>query len=90
MQVTGIILAGGKSSRMGEDKGLLLLNNIPMIQYIINVFDTLKIPVMIIANNDNYKQFHLPVYTDIVKDKGPAGGILSALTFSIIIRGTST
>ena len=82
MEVTGIILAGGKSSRMGEDKGLILLNGIPMVQYLINVFDDLKIPVIIISNNDNYNKFKRPVFQDIIKEKGPAGGILSALTFS--------
>jgi len=82
MKVTGIILAGGKSTRMGEDKGLILLNDIPMIEYLINVFSDLKIPVIIISNNEDYNQFNLPVYQDIEKEKGPAGGILSALTFS--------
>ena len=38
MELTGIILAGGKSSRMGEDKGLMLFEGKPMIQYIIIAF----------------------------------------------------
>ncbi len=79
---TAIILAGGKSSRLGEDKGLALLNNIPMIQYIIRVFEDMNLPILIIANNNQYQQFGYPVFKDIVSEKGPAGGILTALTHS--------
>ena len=80
MNVTGIILAGGKSSRMGEDKGLMLLDGIPMIEHIIHVFKQLNIPILIISNNAKYQQFGFPVFPDIVTDKGPAGGILTALS----------
>ncbi len=82
MNYTGIILAGGKSSRMGEDKGLLLLNGVPMVQHLIHLFEELKIPTIIIANNSEYKQFNLPIFNDIVEEKGPAGGILTGLTHS--------
>ncbi len=82
MKYTGIILAGGKSSRMGEDKGLLLFKNKPMIEYLINVLKQTDIPTIIIANNPEYEKFNLPVYSDIVKDKGPAGGIYTALSHS--------
>ena len=34
--ITGVILAGGQARRMqGQDKGLVLLNNKPMIEYVI-------------------------------------------------------
>ncbi len=80
MNVTGIILAGGKSSRMGEDKGLMLIEGIPMVEYIINVFKSLNIPILIISNNEKYQQFGLPVFPDLVHEKGPAGGIMTALS----------
>ena len=79
---TAIILAGGQSSRMGEDKGLMNLNGQPMIQ---NIIDTVKLVasnIIIIANDKAYEQFGFQVYEDIVKEKGPLAGIVTGLTAS--------
>lgn len=80
MNTTGIILAGGKSSRMGEDKGLISFRGKLMIEHVINVLEQFSIPIIIIANNDDYNQFGYPVYSDIISDRGPAGGIFTGLT----------
>lgn len=82
MQVTGIILAGGKSSRMGEDKGLVLLNGKPMVQYIIEALEKVVSDIIIISNNDSYNTFGFPVHSDIIEDKGPVGGIYTGLHYS--------
>ena len=79
MHATGIILAGGKSSRMGEDKGLVLLNGKPMVQYIIEALKEVVSDIIIISNNESYTKFGIPVYADIIKDKGPVGGIYTGL-----------
>lgn len=80
--ITGVILAGGKSSRMGFDKGLAMLNGTPMIQHIIAVIEKLGLELIIISNNPAYKDFGYPVYEDVIPEKGPAGGILTALEYS--------
>lgn len=80
MNYTAIILAGGKSSRMGEDKGLVLLNGKPMVDYLLRLFDSLGIKSIIISNNPTYKQFNVPVYEDIIKEKGPLAGIYTGLS----------
>jgi len=36
----GIVLAGGKSSRFGDDKALALVNGIPMIQRAVQIRET--------------------------------------------------
>ncbi len=77
--VTGIILAGGKSSRMGIDKGLINLNGQPMIQSIIDTLKSIFETLLIISNNNEYKKFGLPVHEDLIKNKGPVGGIYTAL-----------
>jgi len=82
MQITGIILAGGKSSRMGSDKGLIPLNGKPMIEHVINHLKKLDIPIIIISNNPEYEKFGLPVYEDEFKDKGPVAGIYTGLLHS--------
>ena len=82
MQATGIILAGGKSSRMGEDKGLVLLNGKPMIQYVIEALKEVVSNIIIISNNASYNKFCVPVYSDLIKDKGPVGGICTGLYHS--------
>ena len=82
MNTTGIILAGGKSSRMGEDKGLALLNGKPMIQHIIEALENSVSDIIIISNNTAYSEFGYPVYSDIIKDKGPVGGIYTGLSHS--------
>lgn len=82
MNKTGIILAGGKSSRMNQDKGLMLLDGKPMIQYIIDVLATIVDEIIIISNNPEYEQFGFPVYSDLIKDKGPLAGIYTGLFYS--------
>jgi molybdopterin-guanine dinucleotide biosynthesis protein A len=79
---TGIILAGGKSSRMNQDKGLMILDGKPMVQYVIDIFKNLVDDIIIISNNPEYEQFGYPFYSDLVKDKGPLAGIYTGLFYS--------
>ncbi len=81
--VTGIILAGGKSTRMGVNKSFLKLGNETIIERITNLMKSIFNEVIIITNSpDEYKLLNLPLYEDIFKDKGPLGGIHSGLTHS--------
>ena len=82
INITGIVLAGGKSSRMGTDKGMMMLNGKRFIDHIFNALVPVVDTVMIIANNDNYHRFNYPVYEDIIKDCGPMGGIYTGLVKS--------
>lgn len=50
-----------------------------MIAHVLRELETLKIPTKIIANNSAYKKFKLPVYNDVIVDKGPMGGLLTAM-----------
>ncbi len=73
------VLAGGKSSRMGADKGLILLNDKPMIQYVIEQLKPLCKNIFIVTNNSEYKKLGFECIEDEIKNIGPAGGIFSAL-----------
>lgn len=78
----GYILAGGKSSRMGTDKGLLLIEAKAMIEYVIEQMQSVFDNLVIVSNNTEYEKFGLEVIPDLIKDIGPAGGIYTALNHS--------
>lgn len=77
-----IILAGGKSSRMGEDKGLKNLNGKPMVSHVIDTAHKISDNIILIANNRDYLMFGIPVYDDLYKETGPLGGIYTGLHYS--------
>jgi molybdopterin-guanine dinucleotide biosynthesis protein A len=76
-----VILAGGKSSRMGEDKALSpFVGEKTLIDYILQQINGLGCEQLIIANDpDSYRRFGLPVLPDILPGIGALGGIYSAL-----------
>lgn len=80
--ITGYILAGGRSSRMGAEKGLLPLKGKPVIQHIIDQLLPVVDSIVIVSNNAAYASFGIEVIADIIPGKGPAGGIHTALTHS--------
>lgn len=80
--VNGYILAGGKSSRMGTDKGLLPLNGSTIVGNIIRQLEPAVGKMTIVANSSLYEQFGVEVIPDIILGIGPSGGIHTALHHS--------
>lgn len=80
--ITGIILAGGKSSRMGSDKGFLMLNNKPFVQYSMDALKPLVSEIIIVSDNSDYDVFGLKRINDMTKNAGPLAGICSGLEAS--------
>ncbi|MCL4167425.1 UNVERIFIED_CONTAM: hypothetical protein GTU68_012318, partial [Idotea baltica] len=80
--ITGIILAGGKSSRMGTDKGFLFLNNKPFVQYSIDALMPLVSEIIIVSDNPDYDVFGFKRINDSTKNAGPVAGICSGLEAS--------
>jgi molybdopterin-guanine dinucleotide biosynthesis protein A len=83
-QFTVAILAGGKSSRMGVDKSFVSLLGQPMIERILaRVSDLGQKETILVTNQpDDYAHLGLPLYTDVIPDKGSLGGIYSAVYHS--------
>lgn len=79
MQVTGIILAGGKSSRMGSDKGLIEVDGTPMVGHVIKIISPLCDQLLISTANPEYNQFGIPTITDVFHGIGPISGLYSCL-----------
>ncbi|MFN4762894.1 molybdenum cofactor guanylyltransferase [Gillisia sp. Q332] len=82
VEIEAYVLAGGKSSRMGKDKGLVLFNGQPMISYVLKALAETGISVKIIANNEGYEKFGHPVVADLVEEKGPMGGLFTAFSYT--------
>jgi molybdopterin-guanine dinucleotide biosynthesis protein A len=84
VNVTGAILAGGNSSRMGRDKALLLWNGKPLIMHVAETLHAMFHDVRICGGTDDrYGFLGLPVLPDLVPQSGPLGGIHSALSHSV-------
>lgn len=83
MDITGIILSGGKSSRMGQNKSFLRLGEKTVIEGVIELMKSIFNEVIIITNEpEQYYTFGLKLFEDIYKDIGPIAGIHSGLTYS--------
>ncbi len=79
-QVSGIILAGGKSRRMGKDKAFLDFGGTPLIARVIARMQAVCAPVLLVANDAAaYAPFGLPIVGDLYPGKGSLGGIFSGL-----------
>lgn len=73
------ILAGGKSSRMGEEKGKVNFNDRPMIESVLDAVNKAGLSFTVIANNNQYDYLSCNIIHDEVKEKGPLGGIFTGL-----------
>ena len=85
-QITGIVLAGGQSRRMGGgDKGLLELAGKPMLGHVIDRLSVQVGRMAINANGDpsRFASFGLPVVADTVSGfVGPLAGVLAGMRWS--------
>ncbi len=84
-QVAALILAGGRSSRMGGgDKPLALLAGQPILAHILRRLQPEHRLIAISANGDpvRFAAFGLPVLADEVQGVGPLGGILAGLLWA--------
>ena len=86
IKLTAIILAGGKSTRMNEDKGLIIFNGMMLVQHVIDSLKPVTGSIFIITSNISYRQLGYPCIEDEMKEKGPLGGIYTGLIHSPAIK----
>jgi len=83
VDITGIILAGGRSRRMGGvDKAFIELRDKPLIAWVIDRISPQVTRIYISTGNqtENYRVFGFPVIPDTIgPDIGPLAGILAGL-----------
>src|SRR5690606_20588107 len=83
METTGIILAGGKSSRMGRNKALLDFHGQTVIETIANELQKIVNHLIIVTNNqEDYAFLQLPMVSDKWQGIGPLAGIHAGLSIS--------
>jgi molybdopterin-guanine dinucleotide biosynthesis protein A len=75
------IQAGGRSSRMGRDKGLVQLGPLTLIEHVAKRLDKLGDEIIVTTNNpEDYAFLGLPLYADPQPGAGAAYGLQTALT----------
>ena len=81
--VAGFMLAGGESSRMGVDKGLLEIAGEPMIARAARLVELVTGgPAVVVGTPERYRELGLRAIADDWPGCGPLGGIATALRAS--------
>jgi molybdopterin-guanine dinucleotide biosynthesis protein A len=80
--ITGILLAGGKSIRMGTDKGFLKFQGITFVERIIKSMKPFVNDILIVSNNSDYDQFKHKRVEDSIENSGPLAGLYTGLYHS--------
>ena len=81
-EITAVILAGGQALRMnGEDKGLIVFRELPLITHVVNVTKPKVSQILISANRnfEEYANFGKVISDDLEGYQGPLAGISKAL-----------
>ena len=84
MNASGIILAGGKNTRMGQNKSFLSINGERLIDKTLNLYRQIFTDIIIVTNDPlSYIEFtDAAIATDIYRGKGPLGGIYTGLFYA--------
>lgn len=78
--ITGVILAGGFSSRFGSNKALAPFRGRPVIETVVEEMKKVFEKLLIVTNTpEEYRFLNLPLLTDEMPHLGPLGGIVTAL-----------
>lgn len=82
MNRTGIILSGGKSSRMGQDKALLPVEGTPMISHASNLLRRFCDEIIIASSDELHATFGDQLVHDTYPNSGPIAGIHAGVSKS--------
>lgn len=83
MEVTGIILAGGRSRRLGQDKALVKLEGRPLALWVVAALESLVQECLLVSNYPvTHFDLGLPLVSDLIPSRGALGGILTGIFFA--------
>jgi molybdopterin-guanine dinucleotide biosynthesis protein MobB len=81
--LSGAIIAGGQSSRLGFNKALLPIRGQPVIERVLETLSPIVLSIKIIANNPSaYQYLNIETIPDLRPGCGPLSGIHTALSLS--------
>jgi len=80
----GIILGGGRGSRIGQDKCLMRLDGKPIFEIVFGKLKPLVNEIILVTNAPQHfaEGSEFRIVTDEIPHQGPLGGILAGLSFS--------
>ena len=78
--MTGILLAGGRSSRMGADKAFLKFRGRPLYKYSLDILEALCPEILISSSDQRFSGSGHRLVPDKIPGIGPLGGIYSCLS----------
>lgn len=82
-RVTVIIMAGGRSRRMGFNKSFLKYGDKTFIEHQITKLNKIFHEIIISANDRSiYDNLNLPIVPDVIPEKGPLSGICAGLMYT--------
>ncbi|MEG1617688.1 MAG: molybdenum cofactor guanylyltransferase [Bacteroidales bacterium] len=82
MNITGIVLAGGRSVRFGSNKAISMFQNKTMIKHSIDLLAKFCDQVIISGDKEEYVRYGYPCIPDKYENIGPLGGVCSSLEAS--------
>lgn len=80
--ITGIILTGGQSSRMGSDKASMMLNEKSFFQHVAEAVSPVVSTVFMVSDNPEHDKFGVSRIEDLMANAGPLSGVYSGLIHS--------
>ncbi len=88
MEINGIVLAGGKSLRFGNDKVSEAIGSKSLLQQVIASLRFLDGEIIVVTSNEHpisesIDHPKLRILTDVLPGKGPLGGIYTGLAASV-------
>ena len=80
LAVSGVVLAGGQSKRIGANKAFLDVGGRPIIERVLEQMSLVAQEVFLVANAlDEYAHLDYPIVPDVFPGKGALGGVYSGL-----------
>jgi molybdopterin-guanine dinucleotide biosynthesis protein A len=80
-EINGLILTGGKSRRMGQDKSLIDYHGVTQIDFLVDLLNPFVSKVYLSCHPNRIPETQHQVISDTFLDLGPFGGVLSAFRF---------
>jgi len=82
--ISGVLLAGGKSRRMGRDKRNLIISGKSLFNHALHVLESVFSEIIIVVGTISsvVQKLNHQVVTDLIPDKGSAGGLYTGLTYA--------